>query len=114
MNAVTLLAALEFAADKHRSQRRKDAEGSPYVNHLISENPEDRPTLINRSWSDVARYCDDARALGYEGERLKQLVEQWKAKLDQAKGTRDKNGRRPIPRKAEDHEIPLPDRELRD
>ena len=57
-----------------------------------SEKPEDRPTLINRSWSDVARYRDDARALGYEGERLKQLVEQWKVKLDQAKGTRDENG----------------------
>jgi hypothetical protein len=40
----------------------------------------------------VTRYRDDARALGYEGERLKQLFEQWKVKLDQARGTRDKNG----------------------
>ena len=36
MNVVTLLAALEFAADKHRHQKRKDAEASPYVNHLIA------------------------------------------------------------------------------
>lgn len=27
--------ALHFAADKHRDQRRKGAEASPYVNHLI-------------------------------------------------------------------------------
>lgn len=30
-----LLGALHFAADKHRDQRRKGAEASPYVNHLI-------------------------------------------------------------------------------
>jgi guanosine-3',5'-bis(diphosphate) 3'-pyrophosphohydrolase len=30
-----LLHALEFAADKHRKQLRKDAHGTPYVNHLI-------------------------------------------------------------------------------
>lgn len=33
--AVSLLRALHFAADKHRDQRRKGAEASPYVNHLI-------------------------------------------------------------------------------
>lgn len=30
-----LLAALQFAAHKHRNQRRKDAEASPYINHPI-------------------------------------------------------------------------------
>jgi guanosine-3',5'-bis(diphosphate) 3'-pyrophosphohydrolase len=30
-----LVAALAFAADKHRNQRRKDAESSPYINHPI-------------------------------------------------------------------------------
>ena len=30
-----LIGALEFAADKHRNQRRKDAEASPYINHPI-------------------------------------------------------------------------------
>jgi guanosine-3',5'-bis(diphosphate) 3'-pyrophosphohydrolase len=30
-----VLAALTFAADKHRHQRRKDREGSPYINHPI-------------------------------------------------------------------------------
>ena len=31
-----LLDALAFAADKHRNQRRKDAEASPYINHPIA------------------------------------------------------------------------------
>jgi len=30
-----ILEALRFAAQKHRHQRRKDREASPYVNHLI-------------------------------------------------------------------------------
>ena len=31
-----LVLALEFAARKHRNQRRKDAEASPYINHPIA------------------------------------------------------------------------------
>ena len=31
-----LLVALEFAAHKHRDQRRKDAAASPYINHPIA------------------------------------------------------------------------------
>jgi len=30
-----LLKALKFAADKHRHQRRKDTESSPFINHPI-------------------------------------------------------------------------------
>ncbi len=36
MNPATLLRALAFAADKHRNQRRKDADASPYINHPIA------------------------------------------------------------------------------
>ncbi|HEX8960369.1 MAG TPA: HD domain-containing protein, partial [Geobacteraceae bacterium] len=32
---VRLLRALSFAAEKHRDHRRKDANASPYINHLI-------------------------------------------------------------------------------
>ncbi len=32
----TIIKALAFAADKHRDQRRKDAEASPYINHPIA------------------------------------------------------------------------------
>jgi guanosine-3',5'-bis(diphosphate) 3'-pyrophosphohydrolase len=35
-NLKRLLKALTFAADKHRNQRRKDVETSPYINHPIS------------------------------------------------------------------------------
>ncbi len=30
-----LLKAIAFAAEKHRHQRRKDPEASPYINHPI-------------------------------------------------------------------------------
>jgi guanosine-3',5'-bis(diphosphate) 3'-pyrophosphohydrolase len=32
----TLMRALEFAASKHKDQRRKDADASPYINHPIT------------------------------------------------------------------------------
>ncbi len=31
-----VLRAAEFAADRHRTQRRKDAEASPYINHPLA------------------------------------------------------------------------------
>ena len=36
MNPTQLLEAIAFAANKHRHQRRKDAEASPYINHPIA------------------------------------------------------------------------------
>jgi GTP diphosphokinase / guanosine-3',5'-bis(diphosphate) 3'-diphosphatase len=36
MNPAQLLQALSFASVKHRNQRRKDAESSPYINHPIA------------------------------------------------------------------------------
>ncbi len=33
---VLIVKALDFAARKHRHQRRKDAEASPYINHPIA------------------------------------------------------------------------------
>ena len=36
LNLALLLKALSFAAHKHRDQRRKDAEASPYINHPIA------------------------------------------------------------------------------
>jgi guanosine-3',5'-bis(diphosphate) 3'-pyrophosphohydrolase len=36
LNLVPLFAALDFAAHQHRKHHRKDAEASPYVNHLIA------------------------------------------------------------------------------
>lgn len=36
MNPTKLLQAISFAADKHRNQRRKDQDASPYINHPIA------------------------------------------------------------------------------
>ncbi len=36
VGAASLLQALAFAADKHRQQRRKDPETTPYINHPIA------------------------------------------------------------------------------
>ena len=36
MSAVTsIVLAADFAAKKHKDQRRKDPEGTPYINHPI-------------------------------------------------------------------------------
>lgn len=35
-NTVLLVKALEFSATKHKDQRRKDTEASPYINHPIA------------------------------------------------------------------------------
>lgn len=35
-SALGLLAALRFAAEKHRAQRRKDSDATPYINHPIA------------------------------------------------------------------------------
>lgn len=36
MTAALILKAVQFAAEKHRDQRRKDADASPYINHPIA------------------------------------------------------------------------------
>ncbi len=35
-DVATLLDAIHFAADKHRYQRRKDPDATPYINHSLS------------------------------------------------------------------------------
>ena len=36
MSSTSILQALHFAANKHRAQRRKDSDSSPYINHPIA------------------------------------------------------------------------------
>jgi (p)ppGpp synthase/HD superfamily hydrolase len=36
VNPAALLEAASFAATKHRDQRRKEAQGSPYINHALA------------------------------------------------------------------------------
>lgn len=33
---ILILDAASFAADRHRAQRRKDADASPYINHPLA------------------------------------------------------------------------------
>jgi len=49
-----IVRALEFAAHKHRDQRRKDAQASPYINHpialanvLVHEGAVDDPVVLS-------------------------------------------------------------------
>jgi len=66
MNPTRLLQALAFAATKHRDQRRKGADGSPYINHLIDVatilaavgHVEDEPLLIAAVLHDTVEDTD--------------------------------------------------------
>lgn len=51
MNVASLLAAVRFSAEKHRDQRRKGVNASPYVNH---------PIEVASMLANVAGVRDDA------------------------------------------------------
>lgn len=36
MSTATIVKAAQFAAEKHKNQRRKDADASPYINHPLA------------------------------------------------------------------------------
>lgn len=57
-----------------------------HMGNADSEDPAERPGLINRTWLDVSRYRDDARSLGYEGGELDKLVRRWELLLARARG----------------------------
>ena len=60
-----------------------------HMGNVTSENAEDQPTLINRTWVDVGRYREHAKGLGYDGEVLERLVARWSLLLERARvGTR--------------------------
>jgi hypothetical protein len=56
-----------------------------HMGNPSSDEPDERPGLINRTWLDVASYREDARALGYDDEGLERLVTQWKLLLEKAR-----------------------------
>ncbi|VVE48496.1 HD domain-containing protein [Pandoraea commovens] len=61
-----LIAAIAFAAEKHRNQRRKDPDASPYVNHPIAlievlaneANVEDETVLVAAILHDTLEDTD--------------------------------------------------------
>jgi guanosine-3',5'-bis(diphosphate) 3'-pyrophosphohydrolase len=85
-NCATLLRALEFSAAKHRDQRRKDREASPYINHPIEVasvlanvgGVGDLTTLVAAILHDT---IEDTRTTGKEldahfGREVRLLVEE--------------------------------------
>jgi guanosine-3',5'-bis(diphosphate) 3'-pyrophosphohydrolase len=79
-----LLEALAFAAHKHRDQRRKDAEASPYINHPIA--------LADKicNLRDVA----DRPPSGWDLQRRREYFEWAKAVVDRLRGTQAEEIRR--------------------
>src|SRR5512135_2066956 len=81
-----LFKALAFAAHKHRDQRRKDAEASPYINHPIAlaevlagegavADPEVlAAALLHDTIEDTATTAEELRA--EFGERIAAMVEE--------------------------------------
>lgn len=71
----TFVKAVAFAADKHRNQRRKDADASPYINHpialanvLANEGGVDDATVLcaavlHDTIEDTETTADEIRAL---------------------------------------------------
>jgi hypothetical protein len=57
-----------------------------HMGHVSSEKPEHQPTLINRTWLDVARYREQARTLGYDEPSAEKLAPRWRMLLEKAKG----------------------------
>lgn len=55
-----------------------------HMGDASSDDVDERPGLINRSWLDVANYRDEAKKLGFDNETLDRLVVQWKVLLEKA------------------------------
>jgi GTP diphosphokinase / guanosine-3',5'-bis(diphosphate) 3'-diphosphatase len=81
-----IVRALEFAANKHRDQRRKDAQASPYINHpialanvLVHEGQVSDPTvlsaaLLHDTVEDTQTTAAELR--GAFGEKIASIVEE--------------------------------------
>src|SRR5262245_18599034 len=56
-----------------------------HMGNAASENPGERPTLINRTWLDVSRYRENAKTLGYDDASLDPLASRWVVLLERAR-----------------------------
>jgi guanosine-3',5'-bis(diphosphate) 3'-pyrophosphohydrolase len=84
MNLLLVLRAADFAADRHRHQRRKDERGSPYINHplnvarLLSEvgGVDDEQVIVAGLLHDTIEDTDTTPEQIAEqfGERVRDLV----------------------------------------
>ena len=81
-----VLKALRFAARKHRDQRRKDREASPYVNHLIDVahilwhqgDVRDEATLVAAILHDTIEdtHTEAKEIEGTFGKKVRQYVDE--------------------------------------
>jgi len=56
-----------------------------HMGDAASEDPGECPTLINRTWLDVSRYRENAKALGYDDASLDPLAAEWVRRLERAR-----------------------------
>ncbi|NWZ86626.1 MESH1 pyrophosphohydrolase, partial [Poecile atricapillus] len=54
-----LLEAVDFAARKHKEQRRKDPEGTPYINHPIGDTDTTLSEIEERFGAEVRRVVEE-------------------------------------------------------
>ncbi|NXN90922.1 MESH1 pyrophosphohydrolase, partial [Rhinopomastus cyanomelas] len=57
--AAALLEAADFAARKHKGQRRKDPEGTPFINHPIEDTDTTRAESEERFGAAVRRVVEE-------------------------------------------------------
>ncbi|NXL20465.1 MESH1 pyrophosphohydrolase, partial [Setophaga kirtlandii] len=57
--AARLLEAVDFAARKHKEQRRKDPEGTPYINHPIEDTDTTFSEIEERFGAEVRRVVEE-------------------------------------------------------
>ncbi|NXY82321.1 MESH1 pyrophosphohydrolase, partial [Alcedo cyanopectus] len=57
--AAALLEAADFAAVKHKGQRRKDPEGTPFINHPIEDTDTTLAEIEERFGEEVRRVVEE-------------------------------------------------------
>jgi hypothetical protein len=55
-----------------------------HMGDASSADVDEQPGLINRSWTDVAAYREEARKLGYDEKEMDLLVGRWRTLLARA------------------------------
>jgi len=80
----TVLRAAAFAAEKHRNQRRKDEEASPYINHPIQL----AYILLVKLADKIANVSDinGAPPAGWSLERKREYFDWAKQVVDRLRG----------------------------
>ncbi|NXU51533.1 MESH1 pyrophosphohydrolase, partial [Turnix velox] len=72
--AAALLEAAEFAAEKHKGQRRKDPEGTPFINHPDTETtPAELEARFGAEVREVVAELTDDKTLPRDERKRRQV-----------------------------------------